>query len=228
MKKLLLFLLSHRTLALLRWDLHFIKLRSNNVLSFSRTRLKKAIKHKSEDLFLNLGSGPRGIKSTNWLNIDGFKDENVDFICDFSRGLPFDDATFNGIFCEHVLEHFDFENGQKLLKECHRVLKPNGIIRIIIPDGYKILESYFKNPKQLIDYKQSKTGCPIEAVNQFFYQRYEHQCIYDEDYMKYQLVQVGFEFCNRTLFRESKYNEKTLLLDDEKYVWESLYFEGKK
>lgn len=228
MKKFLLSILSHRTLALLRWDIYFLKVRSYNVLTLGRIRLKKVIKHKSEDLFLNLGSGPRGIKSKNWLNIDGFKDKNVEFVCDFSKDLPFDDATFNGIFCEHVMEHFDFENGQKLLKECYRVLKPNGIMRIIVPDGKKILESYFNNPKQLIDYKKSQTDCAMESVNQFFYQRYEHQCIYDEDYIKYQLLKVGFKSYNKTLFRETSFNEKKILLDDEKYLWESLYIESKK
>jgi len=228
MKKILLFLFSHRTLALMRWDIYFWKVRLINTLFFIRVNPKKIILKKNSPIFLNLGSGPRGIKSVNWLNLDGFYDTNVEYRLDFSRPLPFEENSFEGIFCEHVIEHFDFENGGKLLSECYRILKPGGIIRIIVPHGRKILQGYFNAPDFISKYKETSSGLPMEAVNQWFYQRYEHQCIYDAEYMEYQLHLRGFIDCNEVDYLKSNFENNSLLIDDQKYEWESLYFEARK
>lgn len=49
--------------------------------------------------------------------------------------LEFEDNTFDFIYSEHVLEHFFLDEACDLLKECYRILKPNGVIRIIVPDA---------------------------------------------------------------------------------------------
>lgn len=190
--------------------------------------MQKLLKRPSEKKYLNLGSGPRGIDDNKWINIDGFKDKNVHHCCDFSRGLPFSAGTFDGIFCEHVLEHFDFGNGKLLMKECLRVLKPGGVIRIVVPDGNKILRAYFDNAEFIINYKQCENKFPMEAVNKWFYQRYEHQCIYDADYLTDMLRKAGFTSAVQKEFRSASTGNYDLLLDDEKYSWESLYAEAVK
>jgi predicted SAM-dependent methyltransferase len=226
MRKLLLVFFSHRTLALIRWDVHFMRIRTGNRL-FSRTnKLLKYISKKSSPLFLNLGSGPRGIDAPEWINIDGFKDKNVQYLCDFARPLPFKDNTFDGIFCEHVLEHFTNESGRKLLIECSRILKKGGVLRIVVPDGHKILCSYFNDPQRIIDYKQVQF--PMEAVNTWFYQRYEHQCIYDAAYMIDTLKKAGFSETKHTSYNTSVAGNSSIVLDDPKYSWESLYVEAVK
>ena len=66
-------------------------------------------------LYLNLGSGPRGLADDHWINVDGYRDKNVHYLMDLTRPWPFVDDSLDGIFCEHVFEHFDFERGQALL-----------------------------------------------------------------------------------------------------------------
>ncbi len=53
---------------------------------------------------------------------------------DLSKGIPFADQTFDGVYHCHVLEHIDREAAPTLLRECHRVLKPGGILRVVVPD----------------------------------------------------------------------------------------------
>jgi predicted SAM-dependent methyltransferase len=55
----------------------------------------------------------------------------------FSKGdaLPFDDSTLHFIYSEHFLEHLFFDEAVSLLRECHRVLKPSGVIRTVVPDA---------------------------------------------------------------------------------------------
>lgn len=228
MRKLLLLFFSHRTLALIRWDLHFVGIRVRNRLFSKNGKFLKEISRKSGPLYLNLGSGPRGLNAAEWINIDGFKDRNVQFLCDFSRPLPFEDETFDGIFCEHVLEHFSYDNGRNLLTECRRILKTGGVIRIVVPNGYTILEAYFKEPQKMVEYKQVDSKIPMEAVNTWFYQRYEHQCIYDIQYLTYLLGKCGFSRIEHSSFNKSSVGANQIVLDDPKYSWESLYAEAVK
>lgn len=57
-----------------------------------------------------------------------------------------DDATYISLFkvphsvsrflAEHVWEHLTLEDGEKAAALCYRFLKPGGVVRIAVPDGY--------------------------------------------------------------------------------------------
>lgn len=223
-RSVLLSLFSHRTLALLRWDFHFLRVRLGNRLA--RRNPAKLIGTK-RPLYLNLGSGPRGLADPQWVNVDGYPDANVHHCMDFNRPFPFPANSFDGIFCEHVFEHFDLEHGLALFRQCFRVLRPGGCIRIIVPDGEKVMRTYFDDPADLVKRRQSQTACAMEAVNSYFRQRYEHQCLYDWPLMEHQLRQAGFDSVLRASYKQGKVSQ-AILLDDQKYEWESLYVEGSK
>lgn len=216
MRRLLLAIFSHRTLALIRWDLRLLKMRLTNA---GRPDL-------SGRLHLNLGSGPRGLSDRAWLNVDGYRDRNVDHLMDFVRPWPLPCAAFEGIFSEHVLEHFDPEQGLFVLGECFRVLRPGGVIRIIVPDGEKIIGSYVGNRKVLLDHRGTVTGCAMEAINSYFRQRYEHQNMYDFEYLAHQLRASGFVQPVKLAYGGGR--DRAVVLDDPAYEWESLYVEAVK
>jgi predicted SAM-dependent methyltransferase len=160
------------------------------------------------------------------VNVDGYPDSNVDYLLDLSRRLPIPDNSFDGIFCEHVLEHFDLDDGTALLCECHRILRPGGIVRIIMPDAERIIDEYVHNPKGLAARRQVASGLGMEAVNSYFRQRYEHRCLYDFELARHALARAGFDQIKSVRFRVGRRPE--LLLDDEKYEWESIYIEASK
>lgn len=81
---------------------------------------------------VHLGCGE--VKFDGWLNID--KDEKldtVDFGWDVITGLPFDDECCQYIYHEHLLEHLPVEKGVMFLRECYRVLKSDGVLRVAMP-----------------------------------------------------------------------------------------------
>lgn len=227
MRRLLLFVFSHRTLAVLRWDCHFIQVRLANFLLRRRRKLLRRIDLAGTPLYLNLGSGPRGVSHRDWINVDGYADLNVDYLMDFRRKWPLPDSSIDGIFCEHVFEHFDSDDGEFLLRECWRTLRAGGSIRIIVPDGAKIMKTYFEEPAQFPSWRVSESSCPMEAVNSYFRQRYEHQYTYDSQLLKHQIQKAGFTQVSESSFGQGTVSSK-ILLDDEKYVAESLYIEAAK
>lgn len=50
------------------------------------------------------------------------------------KGLPYDNDTFDAIYCCHVSEHLTMEENIKFCKELYRVLKPKGVCRLSTPD----------------------------------------------------------------------------------------------
>jgi SAM-dependent methyltransferase len=91
---------------------------------------------------LNLGCGSRF--HPNW--------ENVDFISvapnvrgyDLRKGVPYADCEFDVVYHSHVLEHFPKQLAPVLLRECLRVLKPGGLIRVAVPDLERIARLYLE------------------------------------------------------------------------------------
>jgi predicted SAM-dependent methyltransferase len=198
-----------------------------SALKRTRSRIAARISHSPHPLYLNLGSGPRGIASPHWINVDGFPDKNVQYLVDLSRPLPIPDGSFAGVFSEHVQEHFSLEDGIALIRECHRILAPGGHLRLIMPDGEKLMRTYFDDPRSLLARRPAPSGQPMESINNYFRQRYEHQCLYDFALAKFALETSGF-----TGVTQSSYGEgvcpKEMILDDSKYAWESLYVDAVK
>jgi len=89
---------------------------------------------------LNLGCGGRYHNA--WINLD-FKSNNDNIIShDLCTPLPFDDASMDVVYSSHVLEHFSKCFAPKFLEECYRVLKPNGIIRVVVPNLEQLIRNY--------------------------------------------------------------------------------------
>lgn len=56
------------------------------------------------------------------------------------ESIPADDATFDAVFCSHVLEHVD---AAKALAEIHRILRSNGVAFLMVPIYEAMSQSYF-------------------------------------------------------------------------------------
>jgi len=92
---------------------------------------------------LNLGCGSRYHDA--WTNID-FVSSRINVIGhNLLKGIPYPDNSFDVAYHSHVLEHFSKSDGRNFIKECFRVLRPNGVIRIAVPDLERIAEEYLKN-----------------------------------------------------------------------------------
>jgi predicted SAM-dependent methyltransferase len=227
LRNFLLLLFSHRFLAIARWDLHFFRLRVWNVLTGQKSRIRNALSNRQGPLFLNLGSGPRGLDDSHWVNVDGFRDQNVHYLVDFGRPLPFPNELFEGVFCEHVMEHFSLAEGERIAREAHRVLRPGGCFRVIVPDAELVLRRYFDAPDELVARRGTGAETSMEIVNLYFRQRYEHQFVYDWPTIEKMLFQAGFSAVCRSVFNEGRHCQP-VILDNEKYEWESLYVEALK
>jgi SAM-dependent methyltransferase len=83
-----------------------------------------------DPVVLDLGCGDQRQYPTN-LGVDRRRTPAVAAVADVSRTLPFRDGGVDRIFAVHVLEHLiDF---LPLVNECHRVLRPGGVLHVLSP-----------------------------------------------------------------------------------------------
>jgi predicted SAM-dependent methyltransferase len=61
---------------------------------------------------------------------------------DATKGLPLTNESCEGIYSSHMLEHLDRNEADKFLEEAYRILRPNGIIRMAVPDIRKQIKQY--------------------------------------------------------------------------------------
>lgn len=81
---------------------------------------------------LNLGCGNK--YSLNWTNVDFHSDSSSVISCNLLQPLPFPNNSFDAVYSSHLLEHFSKEDALKIMYECFRLLKPGGIVRMVVPD----------------------------------------------------------------------------------------------
>lgn len=98
---------------------------------------------------LNLGCGK--VYHPAWVNLDFLSIGDSVIKHDLTKGIPFENNSFDAVYHSHVLEHFSKEQGDFFISECFRVLKQGGIIRIAVPDLEVIAKNYLKFLNEAID-----------------------------------------------------------------------------
>jgi predicted SAM-dependent methyltransferase len=177
---------------------------------------------KSSDLKLHLGCG-KNLKE-GWVNIDLHK--RADVRLDLRETLPFHDNTCSMIYSEHFLEHVDYpEPVTSLLKECYRVLKPGGVLSVVVPDIELVLRSYVEGGTEEYYAAQRKwhpewCKTQMEHVNYNFRQDNEHRFCYDFETLECLLKKCGFV--------EAQRRSIDLELDSKEREFGSLYVDAIK
>jgi SAM-dependent methyltransferase len=158
-------------------------------LLVARERRRARAFRRRPQLLLHLGCGSE-IKG-GWVNVDLFGPRFIDLAWNLTRGLPFDDASVDGIFHEHVLEHFTLSDGFALTQECHRVLREGGVLRIGVPNAADYVLSYLEGGRGFIESVRPGRPTPLLAMQEVFYE-YGHRTMYDFETLEFLCNAAGF------------------------------------
>lgn len=132
---------------------------------------------------LNLGCGQNKLQN-GW--------ENHDADVDITQRLPYPDDVVDFILCEHCVEHVPQWLAIVFFKECHRILKPGGVARIIVPSVVQIWKrstrDYIKFTNQWV--KDAEPDVRT-AMSNIIYQ-HGHQAIWSASLLEALLFFAGF------------------------------------
>lgn len=173
-----------------------------------------------KNIYLNLGCGT--VKLNGFCNIDIV--EAADLVHDINQGLPFDDDSVSGIYSEHFIEHLTQPQIIRLLRECRRVLRVGGRLRIATPDLDELVrQAYFDDWRQpwLDKYGYQWISNRAEYLN-ICMREWGHQYLLNEEELRRLGCIAGFDECSRyklgisndpTLSGLETRSESTLILE---------------
>ncbi|QWF71565.1 methyltransferase domain-containing protein [Methylomonas paludis] len=175
---------------------------------------------------LNLGCGPQVVDG--WCNVDyslgarlfkiplfrtinqKFKLFNLNwhpeiYLHDLTKPFPWPDASVDVVYSSHTLEHLSKQQGRRFLAEAYRVLKPNGIIRIVVPDLQHDVNEYLQGHTKADDFIENlgvlygSDGQGLKKLANTYFQ-YPHKCMYDNPRLVEILTELGFNAQVRPAF----------------------------
>lgn len=98
--------------------------------------------------YLNLGCGNRFHQ--DWINVDLTSTSESVIAHNLTQAIPFPDEYFDVVYHSHLLEHFSKADAESFLIECCRVLRPQGVLRVVVPDLEQIAKYYLTSLEKAI------------------------------------------------------------------------------
>jgi predicted SAM-dependent methyltransferase len=155
--------------------------------AITRSYRERWLSSDKQPKILNLGGG--SVLHERWLTAD--IDPRSDVWTDITRSLPFPNDSIDIVYLEEVIEHIGRDQGDTLLRECHRILKPGGSLRLTTPS----LDYFIALPLD-------ETASVLE-INRIFL-LHGHRHIYSRAEMRNLLAEAGFNQINESSFRDSE------------------------
>jgi SAM-dependent methyltransferase len=187
--------------------------------STKKTNTKTVKKAKSEQIIaVDLGCGQlkatadyftENMKLTpdKIIGVDIVKQPGVDIVHDLTKfPYPFKDESVDAIYASHFVEHLDGIERIKFFNECHRILKPSGIMRLLHP--------YYKSVRAVQD--PTHKWPPI-SENSYFYWSKKWRELNKLDHYP---IDCDFEFNIYYLWQDptvANKNEETRAFNIDKY-----------
>lgn len=116
-----------------------------------------SLERNNDGVYINAGCGFD--YREGWLNVDNNPQCEPDIVADITYiNKLVSKQTVEGIICIHTLQVLALHDALKFINNCLKILKPNGMLLLQIPDLTKLVEVLHENPNNLNILYDSLTG----------------------------------------------------------------------
>jgi Methyltransferase domain len=139
---------------------------------------------------LNWGCGEH--VAPGWLNSDVKEGAGVDLVADIRKGLPLPSETVDYAVSVHALPELRYPEQVPALAELRRVLKPGGVLRLVLPDLEKAIDAYVKSDDEYFSLVADDAGSlGGKLITQILWYGYS-RCLFTADFATELLEWAGF------------------------------------
>jgi predicted SAM-dependent methyltransferase len=194
------------------------------------------------ELKVNIGCGTSGIEG--WVNIDNSPSILLSRLplgrrifrtpdwprdvrrADVRKRLPFPDSSVSCIYSSHTFEHFTYEESLAVARECFRVLRPGGILRIVVPDlGIMVRDYLADTADPMASHRFVSRLLLTASVRDIVHAGAHHKQMFDARSLAHMLLVAGFAAPELSAFGSSRIAE-IAKIELESRSSESLYVEA--
>ncbi len=160
-----------------------------------------------------------------WINADVADLPDIDIRCDVIRGLPLSDNSIDYISSQHALQDVGMYDQWAVLGEQYRVLKPDGVLRLCLPDLDLAIAAYQSGRR---DYFYSNNWATISGDFIAQILGWGHaKTLFTYEFAEELVMSVNFRSCHRVRYRETTSRYSGIVeLDDRQ--GESFFLEAYK
>ena len=147
---------------------------------------------------INIGCGQRNF-GKEWIHIDGADYDHID-----SKDLlmkEYENKSVELIYASHLIEYFDRKEIIPILKRWREVLKPNGILRLAVPN-FEVYAKLYSEKKISLDDSLGPLFGKMEMGNKTIY----HKTTYDYSSLKKILQEVGMRNISKYNWRQTSHS----------------------
>ena len=103
-----------------------------------------------------------GLIDTGSLEFVAFCRINSILYANVAKRIPHASGTVDAIYSSHMIEHLPRDGAWAFLLECHRVLRPGGRLRLVVPDLHGLAHQYLQrgDADDFLGHLQSETHSP--------------------------------------------------------------------
>lgn len=215
---------------------------------------------------LNLGCG--SVRPEGWINTDSslnanlqkiplvgkiitrqfnkvvYDDSNMVYM-NLNKRWKYADDSVDIVYASHLFEHLSLGSAQLFLSESYRVLKPGAVIRLVVPDLYKICKKYIaeyesgenEDPTEFIMWainmhREGQYGAKIGFLKKAVLEKqgypHQHKFMYDEKSLGKKIKDAGFNDVRSFTYGVSEYISEIKDVEGTRESYLSVYLEAKK
>jgi predicted SAM-dependent methyltransferase len=156
---------------------------------------------------LNWGCGPQ--PPEDWINSDILSGPGIDISADIRTGLPITSGSIQYITSIHALQDLPYLDVLPALRELARILEPEGVLRLGLPDLDRAIQAYLRNDAAYFYIKDDEvTTIAGKFVVQMTWYG-ENRMMFTFEFIRELLLNAGFRAVVRCTLGEtaSKYRE---------------------
>jgi predicted SAM-dependent methyltransferase len=174
---------------------------------------------------LNWGCGTD--PDPGWINSDIKEDPAVDISADILEGLPLEEGSIDYAVSIHALPELRYTDQVPALMELRRVLAPEGVLRLALPDLDRAIRAYREGDRgYFLVPDEDARAIGSKMITQLLWYGYS-KTLFTYDFIAELLERAGFREVRRCAYRETASRFPAIVELDNRPE-ESLFVEARK